>query len=606
MSYSRSVGPFQPRQRDNVRTSSVYSQPNTHILQEEEADEESQPLTRIPQEQTSNIRQRASSQYSTVSPLASPRNSGELGTSGSPDVSPVEPPPDVSNRFASDNTGHKSQLPVLRKLSDGTTANITTFSNSPGWRRTNPDKGEGPLAEMRWDDYSGEPTTSESGKKATVKPSQTIETQYPDLKEKTKQILAGLRERDPAKRKLVNREVTPTGQDPLDNPAHREPWKGASGRTTLVDPVRNTRAARLEPLKIPNNSKKRVEPSSAQSNAEQKSTPATVRSIPADEEDEARPSPAPLRLENVDMESPAKQEQLKSLQSPFHSPLLPRIAYDPDAATSGNPQLPPMADNGLPTPTTPPPVQVIQPRIDSLQSSSMASTGPTQLPSTKHVLPKAGGLQLPLPAETEQDPLSRFSWTTYATTVHDSPPTTPRVDPYAPPVPRPPNTQNLLVMRSRPIPARPQTSPTSSTFASNSYVNVVSRKPPPTDRRRASTIMMTGSKLDKCLPQCPPEMQAVDKISSLEARMEEFARRKRNINKLITQLTSGPQPSAMAFDFKTREELKKTTAGLKNELAEVVQEEHDVGIQLHRAQKKRDREALYENPTGLWIKRVTG
>jgi hypothetical protein len=100
-------------------------------------------------------------------------------------------------------------------------------------------------------------------------------------------------------------------------------------------------------------------------------------------------------------------------------------------------------------------------------------------------------------------------------------------------------------------------------------------------------------------------MEAPDKISSLEARMEEFALRKRNITKLMKQLNSGVQPSVTAFDVRTREEVKRTIKGLENELAEIIQEEHDVGLRLHRVQRRRDRDEMYENPTGLWIKRVT-
>jgi hypothetical protein len=100
-------------------------------------------------------------------------------------------------------------------------------------------------------------------------------------------------------------------------------------------------------------------------------------------------------------------------------------------------------------------------------------------------------------------------------------------------------------------------------------------------------------------------MEAPDKISSLEARMEEFALRKRNITKLIKQLSSGAQPSATAFDLRTREQVKRTIKGLEGELAEIIQEEHDVGLRLHRVQRRKDRDEMYENPTGLWIKRIT-
>ena len=44
---------------------------------------------------------------------------------------------------------------------------------------------------------------------------------------------------------------------------------------------------------------------------------------------------------------------------------------------------------------------------------------------------------------------------------------------------------------------------------------------------------------------------------------------------------------------------------LKTEEADVRREEHEIGLRLHRAWKRRDKEAVYE-PTGLWVRRVTG
>jgi len=87
--------------------------------------------------------------------------------------------------------------------------------------------------------------------------------------------------------------------------------------------------------------------------------------------------------------------------------------------------------------------------------------------------------------------------------------------------------------------------------------------------------------------------------------MEEFARRKRNVNKLIKQLTTGGQPTALAFNPRNQEERKRMLTGLESELADIVQEEHEVGLRLHRVQRKKDRDDNYDTPTGLWIKRVT-
>lgn len=54
-----------------------------------------------------------------------------------------------------------------------------------------------------------------------------------------------------------------------------------------------------------------------------------------------------------------------------------------------------------------------------------------------------------------------------------------------------------------------------------------------------------------------------------------------------------------------RDEEKRKVEGLREEEADVRRMEHEIGLRLHRAFKRRDKEAVYE-PTGLWVRRVTG
>ena len=54
-----------------------------------------------------------------------------------------------------------------------------------------------------------------------------------------------------------------------------------------------------------------------------------------------------------------------------------------------------------------------------------------------------------------------------------------------------------------------------------------------------------------------------------------------------------------------REEEKRKVEGLRREEAEVRRCEHEVGLRLHRAWKRREREEVFEC-TGLWVRRVTG
>lgn len=54
-----------------------------------------------------------------------------------------------------------------------------------------------------------------------------------------------------------------------------------------------------------------------------------------------------------------------------------------------------------------------------------------------------------------------------------------------------------------------------------------------------------------------------------------------------------------------RNEEKRKVEGLREEAADVRRQEHEIGLRLHRAYKRKDKDAEYE-PTGLWMRRVTG
>lgn len=137
-----------------------------------------------------------------------------------------------------------------------------------------------------------------------------------------------------------------------------------------------------------------------------------------------------------------------------------------------------------------------------------------------------------------------------------------------------------------------------------SKLNLVSRKPVVAERPRNVSAVSTAS-LSKTLPQCPPEREALDKIASLEARQDDLAHRKHNINKIIRELKEAMRRNSIIYEPKKRREVEQMIADFQGELTEIGQEEHEVGIKLHRAQKKRDKDDYYEQPTGLWIRRVT-
>jgi hypothetical protein len=106
----------------------------------------------------------------------------------------------------------------------------------------------------------------------------------------------------------------------------------------------------------------------------------------------------------------------------------------------------------------------------------------------------------------------------------------------------------------------------------------------------------------------PDEAQSHDLVTSLQAQLDDLAHRRGNITKSIRQMTElMPTDNLVVTDEvrRKREMEKMKIERLKTEEADVRREEHDIGLRLHRAWKRRDKEAVYE-PTGLWVRRVTG
>lgn len=84
--------------------------------------------------------------------------------------------------------------------------------------------------------------------------------------------------------------------------------------------------------------------------------------------------------------------------------------------------------------------------------------------------------------------------------------------------------------------------------------------------------------------------------------------RRNNIMKSIRQMTELMPTDHVVETAEVRlkrEEEKRKIEFLKEEEADIRRQEHDLGLKLHRAWKRKDNDAQYES-TGLWVKRVTG
>ncbi|GAD99148.1 hypothetical protein NFIA_066780 [Paecilomyces variotii No. 5] len=109
----------------------------------------------------------------------------------------------------------------------------------------------------------------------------------------------------------------------------------------------------------------------------------------------------------------------------------------------------------------------------------------------------------------------------------------------------------------------------------------------------------------KTLPMAPTEVKYQSRIDMLEAKREELRRRRISIDAIIYELTQAVQPTSTVYDLAARNEIKKTVSSLNDELSEINKEEHDIGLKILRAWKKRDEECVYESGSSLWVKRMT-
>ncbi|KAF2084813.1 hypothetical protein K490DRAFT_22727, partial [Saccharata proteae CBS 121410] len=115
--------------------------------------------------------------------------------------------------------------------------------------------------------------------------------------------------------------------------------------------------------------------------------------------------------------------------------------------------------------------------------------------------------------------------------------------------------------------------------------------------------------ITKALPQ-PPTLREHetnnDHIAALDARLANLSLRRKNISRVIHDLTivravDNPLVTTLA----ERREAERKVKGLEEELAEIGQEEHDLGMRMHRARKRVEREEGGVGVDAIWIKRVT-
>ncbi|KAF1987242.1 hypothetical protein K402DRAFT_307532, partial [Aulographum hederae CBS 113979] len=110
---------------------------------------------------------------------------------------------------------------------------------------------------------------------------------------------------------------------------------------------------------------------------------------------------------------------------------------------------------------------------------------------------------------------------------------------------------------------------------------------------------------NKALPLAPPELASTDRITTLEAQQNGLRLRRANIERVLRDLDTPLPSNPLLVDIKTRWERERKLKIAQEELESVKVAEHDVGLKLLRAYKKREREAEWESSSTLWVRRVT-
>ena len=512
-------------------------------------------------------------------------NDGDNGRSrkSSPDVSPVsDSPSPLVNRSPVFTSGRfNSNIPVAKKT-------------RKFWNRPSTDSPEQGSSLTHWDVYSGEPTTKEKGKPPQTTPSAVKLNAEPSHGRLNGNFESFGTSTHISGGSTIGRKRI-ASRDLNNEPIVRPEWRGAGGRHKIVNPLLDKPLPPGKSPTFPAGSEKHQQHQRDQDRTAESSTPG--RSPQQSMTRTARPyitlndkevsqcvtSPDAKTESSPDSKNPPAFRQ--NTQSP-NPGLSTDDARSPLARNPSNDEIQDQRSQTLPDmpKTTVQQMQEIRPQTIP---DDVLDNGDTKLDSSQIESRFRADLQH---VHLQDQPPSRFSSTTYATTTYDSPPTTPELGSNSPAVSTISTTPNSILNRKRPVPP-----------AGISNSKATARKPTPSE---LGTPKQAPEGKRKSLPKSPPEAEATSRIASLQAKLDSLRQRRNNLQTIIHELTNVVQPSSIAYDMASRQEIRRTVDNMSGELAEVVKDEHETGLKLHRALKRDDKFAAYE-PTSIWVRRVT-
>ncbi|KAF4123398.1 hypothetical protein GMORB2_6099 [Geosmithia morbida] len=242
-------------------------------------------------------------------------------------------------------------------------------------------------------------------------------------------------------------------------------------------------------------------------------------------------------------------------------------------------------------------------------------------------LPVNSRVQLPqVPAPPPTSTITRAPSSSPPEEAAPSPPRAPPAMPFAAAAAEQPRLNSIKSIKRKPAPSAatgppPSLPPSQSHFslstASTSrpgggssgggtpsgYGRTGEEAAPPSDHHR-DNVMMTPrttagrppsiASLSKALPPAPPEMvDTTDRVAVLSVKLDALAHRRNNVSMSIKQMTE-LMPADRLLEstevLRKRGEEKAKVEKLREELAEIQQQEYQLGLKLHRAYKRQDRE----------------
>lgn len=540
----------------------------------------------------------------------SPPDSPPINDDGRPrsrkssiNVSPItESPVTVADRFPTSGKP-SSHIPVLKKSQKyGGARELFSSWRLKGSGVNSPGRESGSTILTRWDDFSGEPTTSEKGKPAQAIPGDVNfdSDSTPVIRNEVMGVSTTISAGTMPRKRAGNKGNSEAPWPP------REEWKGASGRHKIVNPLidkplpsgntPNFPAGIQRRLGSPQDqtaSRDAISPTTGRLSQRKTSQPTTpsshnVSGKPTDIKTLGTRNPPRVSSVGAGKDTPptvvtslttrqTSQETAQELDlpSPWQPPQPVPKLYSTLTGLSPEDIRSPLARN--------PSTEAMKDEPQQASSEAMRSSDDFRQNS---VADESGFKAIMQHLQLEDQPRSRFSATTYATTAYDTPPVTPEMNSDSPVPPMSTDSPSVL-NRKRPVPP--------------AGIKPTARKPTPSEMEVSSMFAVGNERHVKSLPKSPPEVDAVTRVASLQATLDNLRRRRSNLRTVIHELTNVVQPSSIAYDIASRQEIKKTVDGLSKELAEVMKEEHETGLKLHRAWKRSDDNSF---ESVLWVRRL--